>query len=314
MWKSLATALMAAAAIAPSFAQAAASAEFDRGMDTMWEVLWHQAGTPTRLIRWEQDLKVRVHGVNVAAHRQHTLKALRDAGNEAGVKVIDVSDAPDAATAANVDIEITANDTLDEMQPCETRLEFQAETIIDRASMKMRDNEAFRCAYHESMHVMGVRGHPEGETVLSYFASTVDGLLPLDRAMLRAWYSPRMRAGMTPFEALPVLADELVALQADKAQAQQGRDLFLAATITQMQAFAEGRGDVPAIVKRCGKATEQGIRFGRMEVSYFLGVAYAEGAMVARDAAQSARWLQRAASLGSRSAQARLQTAGTARG
>ena len=46
---------------------AALADEFDAGLNTLWEVLWHQSGTPTRLVRWEQDIKVRVYGYNVAA-------------------------------------------------------------------------------------------------------------------------------------------------------------------------------------------------------------------------------------------------------
>jgi hypothetical protein len=90
--------------------------------------------------------------------------------------------------------------------------------------MQMRDSDAFRCAYHEAMHAMGVRGHPEGKTVLSYFGGKVDGLLPLDKAMLRAWYSPQVRGGMTPFEVLPVLADKLVDILPNKQQALQSRE------------------------------------------------------------------------------------------
>ena len=157
---------------------------------------------------------------------------------------------------------------------------------------------------------MGVRGHPAGKTVLSYFPSKVDGLMPLDRAMLRAWYSPRMRGGMTPFEVLPVLADELVNSMPDRDRALAARDRFFGRIIDQMQQFAEGKGDVPTIIKRSGKSTEEGIRFGRMEMSYFLGIAYQQGVTVARDASQAVRWLQRAASLGSRTAQARLGAAG----
>jgi TPR repeat protein len=155
---------------------------------------------------------------------------------------------------------------------------------------------------------MGVRGHPEGHTVLSYFPTKVDGLLPLDKAMLRAWYSPKVRGGMTPFEVLPVLADELSATIADKAKAAQSRERFFANTVAQMQAFAEGSGDVPMIVKRCGKATAEGIRYGRMQMSYFLGVAYEKGATVPQDAAQSVRWLEKAVAMGSRTAQLRLNT------
>jgi hypothetical protein len=303
MWKSGVAALLAATVISPSFAQ---PDEFEQGMSTLWEVLWHQSGTPTRLVRWEQDIRVRIYGINLGAHKQHTLQALRDAAGEAGVKVIDVSDRPDAAQVANVSIEITPDTMLEDVQPCVTYLNFQTETRIDSAAMQMRSRDAWRCAYHESMHVMGVRGHPAGKTVLSYFPTKVDGLMPLDKAMLRAWYSPHMRGGMTPFEVLPVLADELVATMPDKDKAVQARDRFFARVIEQMQAFADGKGDVPIIVKRSGKSTEEGIRFGRMEMSYFLGIAYLEGATVPQDPAQATRWLQRAANLGSRTAQARL--------
>jgi hypothetical protein len=306
MWKSGVAALLAAVVLNPVLAQ---PDEFEQGMNTMWEVLWHQSGTPTRLVRWEQDIKVRIYGVNLNAHKQHTLQALRDTAGEAGIRVIDVSDRPDAAQLANVSIEITPDTMLEDNQPCVTFLNFQTETRIDSAAMQMRSRDAWRCAYHEAMHVMGVRGHPAGKTVLSYFPTKVDGLLPLDKAMLRAWYSPRMRGGMTPFEVLPVLADELVGTMPDRDKAAQARDRFFARTIDQMQAFADGRGDVPMIVKRSGKSTEDGIRFGRMEMSYFLGVAYLEGVTVQPDPNQAVRWLQRAANMGSRTAQARLGAA-----
>jgi hypothetical protein len=302
-WKSGGTALLAAGVMSPALAQ---SDEFEQGMGTLWEVLWHQSGTPTRLVRWEQDIRVRIYGVHLASHKQHTLKAMADVAAEAGIRLVDVSDRPDAAQVANVSIEITPDNMLEENQPCVTFLNFQTETRIDSAAMQMRSRDAWRCAYHEAMHVMGVRGHPAGKTVLSYFPTKVDGLLPLDRAMLHAWYSPRMRGGMTPFEALPVLADELVATLPDKDKATAARDRFFRSTIDQMQAFADGKGDVPMIVKRSGKSTDEGIRFGRMEMSYFLGVAYLEGATVPQDPSQAVRWLQRAATLGSRTAQARL--------
>src|SRR6478736_9601636 len=94
MWKSVGVALLAAAAFSPAMA---GPDDFEQGVGTMWEVLWHQSGTPTRLVRWEQDIKVRVHGVNLGTHKAHTLQAIRDVGTEAGVRVVDVSDRPDAA-------------------------------------------------------------------------------------------------------------------------------------------------------------------------------------------------------------------------
>lgn len=296
-------ALLAATLASPAFAQ---TDEFEQGLGTMWEVLWHQSGTPTRLVRWEQDIRVRITGVNLAAHKEHTLHALRTVAAEAGVRLTDVSDRSDAAQVANLSVEITPDHMLEDNQPCVTFLNFYSETRIDSAAVQMRSRDAWRCAYHEAMHVMGVRGHPAGKTVLSYFPWKVDGLLPLDRVMLRAWYSSRMRAGMTPFEVLPVLADELVQTMPDKVAAAQARDRFFARTIDHMQSFADGEGDVPAVVKRSGKSTLDGIKYGRTEMSYFLGIAYLEGATVHQDPQQAVRWLQRAASAGNRPAQARL--------
>lgn len=287
--------------------------EFEQGLGTLWEVLWHQSGTPTRVVRWDSDIRVRIFGVNSASHRAYALQALRAVTTEAGVKLTDVSDSPDAEELSNVDVEFVADNGLEDNQPCATYLDFKHETRIDNATIQMRGKDVWRCAYHEAMHLMGLRGHPAGKTVLSYFPWRVDGLLPLDRVMLRAWYSPRMAPGMTPFEALPVLADELVATAADKPAATLVRNQFLAAAIQQSQAYASGQGDIPAVIKRSGKATDEGIRHGRREMSYFLGVAYQEGATVPRDATVAVRWFQQAASQGNQPAQQRLGTLASSR-
>ena len=294
--------LAAAGVFSPALAMAD---EFEKNLATLWEVLWHQSGTPTRIVRWENDIRVRIHGVNVAAHREHTLQALRTVTAEAGIKLIDVSGQPEEHTA-NLTVEFTADTQLEDNQPCVTYLNFRRETKIDSAAIQMRGRDAWRCAYHEAMHVMGVRGHPAGQTVLSYFPWKIDGLLPLDKIMLRAWYSPRMAGGMTPFEALPVLADELVASSPNKAAVTPLRDQFFATTVQQMHAYATGQGDIPAVVKRSGKATVEGVRYGRGEMSYFLGIAYLEGVTVSRDATEAVRWLERAATMGNRGAQAKL--------
>lgn len=302
------TALLAAALAAPARAQPDPLAP---ALQTLWEALWHQGGAPTRLVRWGQDLRVRIHGVDPAAHRQRVLRALRDVAAAAGVGLTDVSDRPDAGHVANVSVEIVPDGGLEDSQPCVTVLDFPDGLHIDAARVQMREGDATRCAYHEAMHVMGIPGHPAGRTVLSYFPVRTDGLLHLDRVMLRAWYSPRVHGGMTPFEVLPVLADTLIASlpPARRAQAAAERDRFLRRTIARMRAFAEGRGDVPAIVRRSGKVTAEGVRYGRIEMCRFLGMAYLEGTGVPADPDQAARWLQRAASLGSPSPEARLGAA-----
>ncbi len=297
------SALLLAAAVWPSPGRA--YDEVESGLHTLWESLWHQSGIPTRVVRWEGEIRVRVSGVHQPAHRETVMQALRAVTQEAGVRLVDVTDQP--GQLANLGVEITPDTAMEDHQPCATTLSFRQEARIDSALLRMRGRDVWRCAHHEAMHAMGVRGHPEGKTVLSYFPVKVDTLLPLDKVMLRAWYSPRMRGGMSPFEALQVLADEWVATQADRAAARQARDRFFAATIEQMHAYASGRGDIPAIIRRSGKATEEGVRVGRSEMSYFLGVAYLEGAAVpASDRTQAQRWLEQAASAGNRPAQARL--------
>jgi hypothetical protein len=297
-------ALLLALLVAPCAALAAD--ETEQSLATLWESLWHQSGTPTRIVRWDGEIRMRMTGVDLAKHRDYIMTALRTVTDEAGVKLVDVTDQPNAEQVANFKLEVVPDTALEDNQPCVTYLDFRTEDRVDTATMQMRSKDVWRCAYHESMHLMGVRGHPSGKTVLSYFPVKVDGLLPLDKVMLHAWYSPRMKGGMTPFEALPVLADELVATLPDKAAATQTRERFFASTVDQMQAYAAGRGDIPAIVKRSGKSTEDGIKRGRSEMSYFLGVAYFEGAMVAADQKQALNWFERAASAGNRRAQSYL--------
>lgn len=259
--------LLLAAACPPGLASADHRAG-ESALDTLWESLWHQSGVPTRVVRWEGEIRMRLSGVNAGAHRETVLQALRAVTQEAGVRLVDVTG--QAGALANLQVEITPDTAMEDRQPCATTLEFRHESRIDAAVVRMRGRDVWRCAHHEAMHVMGVRGHPAGATVLSYFPLQVNALLPLDRVMLRAWYSSRMRGGMSPLEALQVLADEWVATQTDRAAALQARDRFFAATVAQMHAYASGRGDIPAIVRRSGKATEEGIRAGRQEMSGFL--------------------------------------------
>ena len=317
------TAVSAAFAVAALFAadlanaatpHAADHAQTDEaGLATLWEALWHQSGTPTRLVRWEQPVRWRLSGRNLPEHREMVLRALEAVSQETGIPFTEANagagdpDRADAPAAPNLRIEIVANTALENRQPCVTTLDFRTETQIDSALVQMRERDVFRCAHHEAMHVMGVRGHPAGKTVLSYFPVKVDSLLPLDRALLRAWYSPRMRPGMTPFEALPVLAQEWLALQPDPQAAAAVRDRFFADTVAAMRAYAEGTGDIPAIIRRSGKATAEGVRLGRSEMGYFLGVAYLEGATVGTPDRESALlWLERSARIGNRTALARL--------
>src|SRR3954466_14813973 len=101
--------------------------EFDQGLSTLWEVLWHQSGTPTRIVRWENDIKVRFTGVNVGAHHDHMMQALRTVTGESGVKLTEVTGTADEQQS-NLTVEILADTALEDNQPCVTFLDFKTET------------------------------------------------------------------------------------------------------------------------------------------------------------------------------------------
>lgn len=155
----------------------------------------------------------------------------------------------------------------------------------------MRDDSAYRCNFHEMMHAMGVRGHPSGKTVLSYFRPRNDIFLDLDQTMLRAWYSPEMRAGMTPFEAIAVLTQSYI--QESPANAPEkviARQSYLSQTIADMQNFALGKGEAPKIVIRSGRMSLAQVNEGRSRIAWFLGRAYQSGHIVTKDRHQAQNW------------------------
>jgi hypothetical protein len=268
--------LHATLALAAVFATIPAQAQdteelrsFAAGLDSFWEVMWHQSGTPTQLVRWQEGLRVHVSGVEVDRHRDVALKALREVAAESGKGLVEVA----TAAEANVVIQIVSDQALSDYQPCETYLEWNVNDILKKATVQMRSSDVERCSYHESMHVMGLRGHPAGSTVLSYFHDEASGLMPLDRAFLRAWYSKEVQPGMGPFEVLPAMANQLACQMGDMERAAKIRDEFFVQTYMDARAYAAAKGDVPAIVKRSGKATAEGIRNGREAMSYFLPAA-----------------------------------------
>lgn len=297
--KRIAAAALAAMALSPLSAFAD---DFDKGLDTIWESLWHQSGATTPLARWEGEIRVAFVGAGgTPAQRATALSALRETASEAGARLSVAKE-----RAANFTVEILPNGALSDNEPCATSLNLDATTRIDSGALQMRASEVARCSMHEAMHAMGVRGHPTGDSVLSYAAPGVHKLSDIDRAMLRAWYSPKIKTGMTPFEALPVLAGAFAAAQADPARAAARSNKFMARTVEQMESFAEGKSDPPAVLRRSGKITAKGLGYGRAQMSYFLGLAYQLGTSTPQDPARAARWLERAAQEGDVQAKAQL--------
>ena len=108
-----------------------------------------------------------------------------------------------------------------------------------------------------------------------------------------------MRAGMQPFEALPVLTQAVVEADGGATRdAAERRTRFHAAVWSDMQAFAQGEGEVPVILKRSGTASEASMRRGRQLVQFYIGKSYQRGSLVAQDEAQALQWFRRGAMSG----------------
>jgi len=128
--------------------------------------------------------------------------------------------------------------------------------------------------------------------------------------MLKAWYSPRMKAGATPFEALVGLTDAVIEATVEEPNrdaARKAQAVFLRKTLHEMERYARGEGEVPAIVLRSGWATEKAMAAGQNLMAFSLGMAHLRGAGTPADRAQARSWFEYAAEKGSPGAKIMLE-------
>jgi hypothetical protein len=280
--------------------------KLDDNLQSVWESLWDQRGTPYQMIRWDRAVSYRIHGPDSERHAEHIKTALKTAADIAGLQFNDVSGQADAETSAMLDIEVVQNTALQDNEPCVTRFAKWSNWAFEKVQVKMRSKDAWRCAFHEAMHVMGIAGHPSGKTVLSYFAHRTDSLMDLDRLMLKAWYSPELARGATPLEILPVLSQAVAqqpGLGLSPEEAHSRARSFNQRKLLEMQALATGQGEVPNIVIRSGKADQDFILKAQPSAAFFVGVAYRQGIIVPPSDAEATAWFKRAAQRGHSGAQ-----------
>jgi hypothetical protein len=284
--------------------------------DTVWESLWTQTGMPTFVVRWRDEIRVRFTGSEAPGHRDYAFQALREVTQAAGIALRDVSAEENAAEIANLDFQLLGQDELSQEEfpremMCRTQLQRLRQSLLEKVVIQARARRIVFCAHHEVMHAMGIRGHPTGNTVLRYFAARPhDGLMPMDVLMLKAWYSPRMKAGATPFEALRVMTDAVIEATVEEPNrdaARKAQALFLRKTLQEMERYARGEGEVPPTVLRSGWATEKAMLAGQDLMAYCVGVAHLFGIGTAADRAQARPWFERAAEKGNPGAKVMLE-------
>lgn len=264
---------------------------------TVWESLWYQGGSPTPVVRWATDIHVRIHGLNVSMHRERIVNALKAVSADAGLRVIDVTDSGPSAPEADLDVELVNDRDLPDNMACYVRAREISNYRIRKSELKMRQRAVYDCVLHEAMHVMGISGHPTGDTVLSYFHQRSDRLTDLDRLLLRAWYSPVMKPGMTPLEAVLVLTNAVVDAtgKPHDEKIRETQQEFLAQLMRQMEDFAGDKGEVPVVLKRSGTASTAAIARGRTLMRFYLGLAHARGTIGWADPGKAVVWMERAA-------------------
>ncbi len=269
--------------------------------NTLWEVLWDQRGTPRQASRWEGSINYRVSGLDLAENRGRAAEALREAAAATGLSINDVTDSPgqpaqlELITVPDDDPSVPANSA------CVAFSTNRPNWALDKATIRMRRKQAWYCVRHEVMHAMGLRGHPSGLTILGYLSGRRDRYLELDLLMLRTWYSGAMTLGATPLEAMVVLGNAAAGEPSQGLSTEEARRrvaAFMANCVEQLKALATGKGGVPAIVLRSGRASEAQMRNAARESAYFLGLAYLRGTGVDKDDGQAGVWLKAGAEAG----------------
>ena len=164
---------------------------------------------------------------------------------------------------------------------------------------------AYRCVLHELMHAFGFPGHPQGDTVLSYFEGNQSSLKPMDEFLLKAWYSKDIKVGVSPF----ITANELTMQwvlqkvpQASQEAAAAAQIRWFQNMVKTMEEFAFGKGEPPTVLYRSGRISDEGIRFGRLNIQGMLGAAYLNGWAMERDTSKAGKLLLAGAQGGNASA------------
>jgi Sel1 repeat len=294
------------AALLISTIPAAQADTFDDDLQSVWEVLWDQRGSPRYLFFWEKSsrpITYKVHGHEAAKHVATVAELFAEMSLHTGLKFSDRTNEADTPEQVNISVEIEKSQYSMEAQfICYVQPKDFSGGYLKRIRLMMKDRSIWSCGLHEMMHAMGLSGHPSGRTVLGYLSNRHRSLSELDKTMLKALYSGKMPQAATPFQAYPVMMQHVLELHGqDESKLPELRERanrFQQELIQKMEAFASGSGEVPPIVRRSGLASEEFIAQARNTMAFYLGVAYMDGHIVARNRTMGLDWLKKSADAG----------------
>src|SRR5205085_3311281 len=136
-------------------------------------------------------IRVKFTGASVQRHSAFAMQQLKQVTDIAGVPITQV--AVDDATA-NVEVEfVSTSEPLPDRQPCVTNTTAR-NGVIRKARIRANELSVWRCMLHESMHLMGIPGHPMRDSILTYFGRS-GRLTDIDTLLLRTIYSEEVKPG-----------------------------------------------------------------------------------------------------------------------
>jgi hypothetical protein len=256
-----------------------------------WESFWQQGGYPRPVAKWREPIRVKFSGASIDRHKTFAMGDLAEVAEVAGISISEAA-ADDASANMVVEVMATA-DALPRNQPCQTRVTTRNGAIA-RVHIQATESALRRCMLHEAMHAMGVPGHPLANSVLTYFGRS-GRLNEIDKRLLRLIYSEALQPNMSPFAALAVIARDTARGTAGTMTPDTAAPL-LRKIVADMERFANGTGEPPAVIILSSKATAPGLARGQLEIQFYLGLAYLNGHIVERDQAKAVEWLTKAAS------------------
>ncbi len=292
------------------FSNIVSAANFADDLQVGWEVMWDERGTPRQLIKWENKqgnlYAYKITGNHTSADRAQIEKTLNATSALTGLNFKEESN-----QLADVPIEFkfVPDSELGDTVGCAAQALKWNNFRLEKAWIRLKNRAAYTCIAHEIMHLLGLPGHPEGKTVLTYFPWRRDVFMRLDELLLKAVYNTNVPAGATPFGVLQAFSKTL---QADNdynlsaAQLEQAEQVFFKKKIQEMEQFVLGVGEVPQIVIRSGRSQSGFIRNAKLAVAYHLGLAYRNATLVRTDMSQAMKWFEFSANRGYMPAQSAL--------